>query len=259
MIALAKSPSSAVFWLETLDLSRPRDAFAQTRRTYALAALALIACRTDASAGFEALLKAAAHANPQVRAMATLYLGRACSESGGDLPAEAKAVLMDIARNDAAFGPRYQARLALQAAGDGAPLDHPGEVFLFRVCLRGNLQAYRTIAVKSEQTLAHLHDGIQRAFNWDADHLYSFFLNGKLHDWRYAVACPYEEEAMQFADEAIIGNLGLATKHKFLYFFDYGDCHEFDVQMVGVEAKAKRAQYPSVAESHGKAPGQYRW
>ena len=35
-----------------------------------------------------------------------------------------------------------------------------------------------TIAIRSSQTLEHLHRGLRRAFNWYDDHLYSFWLSG---------------------------------------------------------------------------------
>jgi hypothetical protein len=42
----------------------------------------------------------------------------------------------------------------------------------------------RVIAMLDDQTLEDLHAAIQRAFGWDNDHLYAFFLSGRLvqHD-----------------------------------------------------------------------------
>jgi hypothetical protein len=87
----------------------------------------------------------------------------------------------------------------------------------------------------------------------------SFFLNNKLHDWCYAVACPYQGDNPPFSDKAIIGDLGLLRKHKFLYLFDYGDCHQFEVEVVDIQEKAGRRQYPYVVEKRGESPAQYRW
>src|SRR5439155_22488760 len=116
---------------------------------------------------------------------------------------------------------------------------------------------YRTIELLSEQTLDDLHFAIQRAIHWDADHLYSFFMNGQKHDDRYAFACPYEEDNPPWTNEAIIGELGLVKKHKFLYYFDYGDSHEFEVEVVDIHPKATSGKYPRVADSQGDAPAQY--
>ena len=70
MIASAKDLASIPFWLEILDISRPRDSFAEKRRVYALAALARIALRRNAPEGYEPLRTAARHQNPEVRGVA---------------------------------------------------------------------------------------------------------------------------------------------------------------------------------------------
>ena len=90
-----------------------------------------------------------------------------------------------------------------------------------------------------------------------ADHLYSFYMNGQLYDQRYTFACPYEEDRPPWTDEAIIGELGLVVKHKFLYYFDYGDSHQFEVEVVGIRPQAAPGKYPRVVDSRGEAPPQY--
>jgi hypothetical protein len=99
---------------------------------------------------------------------------------------------------------------------------------------------------------------IQNALDWDADHLYSFFLNGKSGDRHYEFTCPCEGADPPFADEAVIGELGLSSKCEFLYLFDYGDCHEFMVKVVDILPKREGAgDYPLVVDSRGEAPDQY--
>ncbi len=107
------------------------------------------------------------------------------------------------------------------------------------------------------ETLEELHLAIQAAYRWDNDHLYSFFLNGERYDERYGFNCPLEEDTPRNTDEWKIGELGLTVNHKFLYFFDYGDSHEFDVEVVGIKPRDKPAKYPRLAECKGKHPRQY--
>ena len=52
-------------------------------------------------------------------------------------------------------------------------------------------------------------------------------------------------------------DLGLPLKHKFMYYFDYGDSHQFEIEVVGIEPQAAPGDYPRVIESHGAAPQQY--
>jgi hypothetical protein len=258
MIASARDPASVPFWLGLLDLRRPRDSFAARRRAYALAAFALLAVTRNAPEGWKALGTAARYVDPEVRALAVHYIGRACLRSNSPAPSDVRAQLADIAQHDSSFGARFQARLALLAAGEPAPLDYPGGVFLFKISGGRGGGFSRTIALRSEQTLDDLHLAIQNAIDWDADHLYSFFMNGKSGDQHYAFSCPFDKESPPFADEAVIGALGLMPKHKFLYLFDYGDCHEFAVEVVGILARREKGvRYPRVLESHGEAPQQY--
>jgi hypothetical protein len=41
---------------------------------------------------------------------------------------------------------------------------------------------WRKIEMRADQTLEELHLAIQAAYDWDADHLYSFFMSGKAWD-----------------------------------------------------------------------------
>jgi len=260
-IALTADPSSSPFWKEMLDFSRPRDTFATKRKTMALAALAFLAIRRNEPTAYQALREAAHHANPEVRALAVNYLGRAYFDAKRQLSPEVVAELSEIAIYDKAFGPRFQARDVLRAVNLPVPQDNPEGVYAFKVYFKGAAKhMYRVIELLSGQDLDDLHYAIQEAIHWDADHLYSFYLNGQLYDERYAFACPHEDDKPRSTDEAIIGELGLVVKHKFLYYFDYGDSHQFEVEVVDIRPQAKAAKYPRVVEKHGKAPAQYgRW
>lgn len=56
------------------------------------------------------------------------------------------------------------------------------KTYTFRVSLAGLDRVWRTIEIAAEQTLEELHFAIQEAYDWDADHLYSFFLSGEAWD-----------------------------------------------------------------------------
>ncbi len=257
LIAATHDPTSIPFWLELLDLSRPRDSFTTKRRTIALAALAFLIIRTQDPAAVTALRQATRHTNPDIRALAVYYLGRAFSFPEPAVPHDIILALNEIAVHDTACLARFQARSILRAAEQPVPFDNPGGVYAFKVMFKWAKHIYRTIELKSEQTLDDLHFAILRSIDWDSDHLYSFFMNGERWDERYAFACPYEEEKPPWTDEAIIGELGLTLKHKFLYLFDYGDGNEFEIQIISIHPQASARQYPRVVDSQGKAPEQY--
>lgn len=291
-LALARSPAAIPFWLKLLDLSRPRDQGTTKRRDAALAALALRAIMDGDARAETALIDALGHPHEQVRALAAYYLGSVYLEAEREPPPAALIALQERV-GDRAFAPRFQARLALRDLGYPQPLDHPDHVYFCEVRL-GRHPATRTIAIRSEQTLSDLHYAIQRAFGWDADHLYSFFLSGDREDQRYVIDCPELDESGNpgrppptavyhngvrtvvggnipaqgdDADDdgplcttsAQIGALGLVPNHKFTYFFDYGDSHHFSVVVRAVEPCGDDGDYPRLVGSKGSAPEQYSW
>ncbi len=250
-------PQTVPFWLEMVDLSKPRDMFRQERATLSLAALALLAIRHDEAAAYAALHQLMRQPNPDIRAQAVFYLRHAYADAGRAVP---EAVLTDmflVATQDKAFEPRFRARQLLRASGQPAPLDNPGGVYDFKVMMLRNKRIYRTITARSEQTLADLQGFIQHAFAWDNDHLYCFYMNGRKYDERYQFACDYEEDRPPWASEAVIGELGLVKKHRFLYHFDYGDDHLFEIEVVDIRPDVREGNYPRLIDSHGKSPAQY--
>jgi hypothetical protein len=256
IIGASCQPASIPFWLETLELSRPRDSFTTKRRVLALAALAYLAAH-ECQEAEEALARCAQHANSDIRAQAVIYWGafyRALQQALSQSVAEA---MLAIALNDATFGPRFQARQILRENNLPVPLDNPRGVYACKVKFKWTKAIYRTIELRSDQTLEDLHLAIQHAIKWDNDHLYSFYLNGVKYDERYRYSCPNEEDRPPWTEEAVIGQLGLVKRHKFLYYFDYGDSHEFEIEVTDIRPEAEQGEYPRVVESQGAAPEQY--
>lgn len=56
------------------------------------------------------------------------------------------------------------------------------KTYVLHVNLPGTGRVWRKIEIRADQTLEELHFAIQRAYDWDADHLYSFFMSGKAWD-----------------------------------------------------------------------------
>ncbi len=252
LLAATEDPASIPFWLDIVNLARLRDSFATKRRIYAIAALARLAIASDLPEAYTALRQLAHHARADVRGLALYYLGRAFLDAERTIPAEIVAELSEIVVRDSSFEPRFQARALLRAAEHPVLRDNPDGVYAFKVTHKWHKGVTRVIELKSEQTLEDLHRAIQHALEWDSDHLYSFFMNGEKYDHRFGVACSYEEDNPPWTDEAVLGELGLTLKHKFLYYFDYGDSHEFRIQVVGISPRAKPGEYPRVVASQGE-------
>lgn len=125
--------------------------------------------------------------------------------------------------------------------------------YTFKVML--DKATWRKIKLSHKHTLEDLHLKIQEAFDFDNDHLYSFFMDGKRYSQDAYHSSWGDEEP--FADEAIIGELGLYKGKKILYLFDYGDSWEFLVQLVAIDENEEELKEPQITEQKGEAPPQY--
>jgi hypothetical protein len=281
MLAYRLDPAAIPFFVAMLDLAQPRDQFAARRRQFSLAALALQAYQNDHAGAFDALIQATRHDHPQVRALAVYYLrvifvgmddfqfaaGEYPPPDADDrddttrrpITPQLAERMAEIGTYDPAFEPRFMARRFLIEAGQALPLDRPDGSFALKVKLKWDKRTYRTIEIRSDQTLQDLQQAIQHSFDWDNDHLYSFFLNGRRDDNRYRFVAPWGNDGLPTTDEGVIGELGLILKHKFLYLFDYGDQHEFEIEVVSMCEQSEPGAYPRVVRQQGESPRQYHW
>ncbi|MFT8310898.1 MAG: plasmid pRiA4b ORF-3 family protein [Sporolactobacillus sp.] len=123
--------------------------------------------------------------------------------------------------------------------------------FLFKVAM--SRSCWRTIQLPGSASLYDLHHWIQRAFDFDDDHLYAFFMDGKKFG-RKGIYSPYDDQG-PFADKIIINDLMLYEGQSFLYLFDYGDEWEFNIT---VEKIVEGESLPvGIEKSKGEAPDQY--
>jgi hypothetical protein len=125
--------------------------------------------------------------------------------------------------------------------------------YTFKVML--DKAVWRKIKLSHKHTLEDLHLCIQEAFDFDNDHLYSFFMDGK----RYSDDAYHSlfGDEPPFTDEAVIGKLDLYKGKKILYLFDYGDSWEFLVQLEAIDENEKEIKKPVITEIKGDAPSQY--
>lgn len=125
--------------------------------------------------------------------------------------------------------------------------------YVFKVSLAKNL--WRRIEVSADDTLLDLHNSIQKAYNFDDDHLYSFFMDGKLWS-RERFSSPHDDQGV-CVDEVHIGELGLFVGQNILYLFDYGDMWLFRVELEEIRTEGAKPRKPKIIEKKGKSPEQY--
>jgi hypothetical protein len=137
--------------------------------------------------------------------------------------------------------------------------------YVFRVRILGGFYAppgapsiWREVELAADQTLAELGERIPAAFEFDDDHLWSFFLSGKPWDRasEYArLPDPPVGGRNRGADGLRVGDA--PAKKEFLFLFDYGDEWHFGVRLVRTGQVEPGARYPRVVASQGQAPPQY--
>jgi hypothetical protein len=132
----------------------------------------------------------------------------------------------------------------------------PVKSYTLRVNHRALPDVWRDIEIAEDQTLEDLHLTIQDAYGWSDDHLYSFFMSGRSLDQKTEIGSPWSE-TRRHTHQVEIGGLDVQPGDRFLYFFDYGDSHEFDVRVLNVNPSAPKGAYPRVVAQQGKSPPQY--
>ena len=104
-------------------------------------------------------------------------------------------------------------------------------------------------------TLHDLHRMIQKAFEFDNDHLYAFYVGHGMMQETYVIDDAVTNGDELSADETELGMLELRKGQSFSYLFDFGDMWWFDIRVLGM--KAGRIQAPEITKAVGKAPEQY--
>jgi hypothetical protein len=166
--------------------------------------------------------------------------------------------IIEDVRNDPDFVPLYKMMAPVFPGGtikntvSAAPAIEKG-CFLFKVSISPGV--WRKIQLSHLHTLLDLHNAIQVAFNFDDDHLYSFFMDAKRYS-RNAYESPYCENG-PYVNEVNIGELELYEGQRILYLFDYGDSWEFNIVLEKIDSSGPLPLNPKIVEKKGKAPKQY--
>jgi hypothetical protein len=136
------------------------------------------------------------------------------------------------------------------------PRSGESRTLVLRVSYRYKPDFWREIEIANDQYLSDLHLAIQRALEWDNDHLYSFYTGKRPYDSKTEIGSPGSETRRR-ADKVTVGSLELRTRQKFLYLFDFGDDHLFDIQVMKMNPKAPPGVYPRVVGQQGDRLVQY--
>ncbi|MBI4675944.1 MAG: SEC-C domain-containing protein [Chloroflexi bacterium] len=157
---------------------------------------------------------------------------------------------LDTLRNDPALAQARTQPLLLPPSPN--PLAN-AQLYRFQVEYKQADDVWFILELRRDQTLEDLHLAIQDAADFDNDHLYSFYLSGTAWDKE----TEYSTREARYSSDTALKNVPLRMKQHFLYLFDFGDQHEFDVQLIDAQPDAPAQAYPHLVAQHGKLPPQY--
>lgn len=135
-----------------------------------------------------------------------------------------------------------------------------------RKFIKKNKIVCRTIQIRSDQTLADLHECIFDAFDRFDPHLYEFQFGKGPHDRdapRYGPEMPddgffdKEDKHVGIAEQTSLGSLGLKVGRSFGYWFDFGDDWMHQIDVVAIDNDVPKGKYPKVVKRVGESPPQY--
>lgn len=113
---------------------------------------------------------------------------------------------------------------------------------------------YRHIQISGRKTLDNFAGCILAAFDFDFDHLYSFYMDNKWWSQIDAYHSPYSEKP-PYANRIKLSQLGLSKGQAFKFLFDYGDEWRFQCKVLRVlDEETKEAH---IIRAVGEAPEQY--
>ncbi|MBU6389848.1 hypothetical protein KGQ71_05040 [Patescibacteria group bacterium] len=147
-------------------------------------------------------------------------------------------------------------------------------IFLFRATYLRSEKGrpiWREIEIAGSQTLEKLAEEIIDSMDWDNDHLHAFRLappgtkRSQYFRRDFAIMIDTEGNADQEHPEYLTNKVKVAQidyeKFPVMRFeFDFGDSHEFDVEMQSVRPLGKSekiSQFPRLVDQRGVAPEQY--
>jgi len=124
----------------------------------------------------------------------------------------------------------------------------------------------RTIEIRGDQTLEDLHLVIFQAFDREDEHMYEFQFGGKGPNdpkaRRYGLSAPFEDETkkVELAEDVTqttLDALKLKKDEAFGYWFDFGDDWWHQINVLSIEKKTSKGEYPKVIKRIGQSPPQY--
>lgn len=144
-----------------------------------------------------------------------------------------------------------------------------GAVYSFRVTYQLKKPVWREVVIWGSQTFCDLAETIIKWMGWDNDHMHGFSMkkvNGKTQmrytDFTmYAPGWEDDPHPTFKTDEVKIADVDYQKHPKWGFIFDFGDGHEFDIELIKIDTKVNPKDFdeplPTCIDQRGVAPVQY--
>ncbi len=145
-------------------------------------------------------------------------------------------------------------------------LDQPRkEVFIIRATYRQEKHVWREIEILGTQTLADLASSIVESMDWVEDHLHGFWFPDRRRNRIYGDYGIFHE-AMEDdphptfkTKDVFISQIDWKTYPKIGFVFDFGDGHEFDIEVKATrekESSDNKKSFPRLIDQRGISSAQ---
>ena len=127
-------------------------------------------------------------------------------------------------------------------------------IFIFKVDVLDGLyfnhkdEILRTVQIGGSNSLDDLAYSILRSLKFDVDHLYHFSFGS--YSYAKPLYCRKPSQPSDLSSKEKLYRLGLKNGQVFYFLYDYGDCWEFEIQVI--EIRQESGDIPtSILDSHG--------
>ncbi len=158
--------------------------------------------------------------------------------------------VLDALRDDPALA-EARAQPPAPKATDQTP--ETRETMTFKVSYCPKPSVWFTVEMRGDQTLEDLHREILSVTKFYDNHLHAFYMSGQPFDRMTEYST---DPDAQNSSHIALNQLPLRLKQRFLYIFDFGDQHEFSVQLIATSNAAPKGRYPKIIKRRGKMPVQ---
>lgn len=129
--------------------------------------------------------------------------------------------------------------------------DQTVEVYQLRIWIRRiSPQIWRRLLVRSDNTIAQLHDTLQIAFGWTDQHLHQFLIRGK----PYGVWKPGGISFDDNSHKVLLRDFHFRCKEKWVYEYDLTDWWQHEIRLEQVLPFDSAKHYPICVAGKRRGP-----